>query len=72
MNSYELNAKNMCDDFYNLFESLLENQSLYSKKNNPYLLGKLFIFKNKFLKIFRDQIFTKIKLFLQKISKVVR
>ena len=72
MNSYELNSNIMCDDFYNLFDYLLKNQSINPKKNNPYLLGKLFIFKNKFLKIFRDKIFTKVKSFLYKISKVVR
>ena len=72
MNSYTLNSDIMCDDFYNLFESLLKNQSLHLKKNNSHLFAKLFIFKSRFLKIFRDQIFTIIKSILFKIPRILR
>ena len=72
INSYELNSNIMCDNFYHLFESLLKNQSTDSKINNFHLVGQLFIFKNKFLKIFRDQMFTRLRSFFNKISKIVR
>lgn len=60
MSNYPFNSEKMCKEFYSLFTNLLEkNKSVKVARYS--LMGYLFIFKNKFLKLFRDQIYLSIK-----------
>lgn len=60
MKSYPFNAETMCIEFYDLFTDLLKKKNL-DPKNSQHLIGRFFILKNKFLKLFRDQIYLNIK-----------
>ena len=60
MKSYPFNAETMCIEFYDLFIDLLKKKNL-DPKNSQHLIGRFFILKNKFLKLFRDQIYLNIK-----------
>ena len=60
MKSYPFNAETMCIEFYDLFIDLLKKKNL-DTKNSQHLIGRFFILKNKFLKLFRDQIYLNIK-----------
>ena len=61
MINYPFNAKKMCDEYLMLFNSLIEPIDSNSKNSNYSFSGKFFIFKNKFFKIFRDQIYLSLK-----------
>jgi len=60
MNNYSLNSDIMCNEFFTLFEKLLENKNK-NQTYKPSLKGKYFIFKNKFLKIIRDDFYLHFK-----------
>ena len=66
---YPFNAQKMCEEFYHLFKDLLDSgQPLV---NNHYqIVGKLFILKNKFSKLFRDTIFSNLKAKIRTLIKV--
>lgn len=61
MINYPFNADKMCEEYLMLFNSLVETVDSKSKNSNYSLSGKFFIFKNKFLKIFRHQIYLSMK-----------
>ena len=60
LKKYPFNADNMCREYMLLFENLLKD-NLDSKIISHPIKGRALIFKNKFLKIFRDQIYLNLK-----------
>lgn len=72
LKSYTLNSDLMCNDFYQLFISLIKKQNNGYQKNKLSLRGKVFIYKNKFLKLFRDILFLNLKTLVLKIVKRVK
>ncbi len=61
MKTYPFNAEKMCEDYFKLFLDLLDEENISNSSSNYSLNGRLFIYKNKFFKIFRDQIYLNIK-----------
>ena len=61
MNNYPFSANKMCNEFYELFNILLAQKENSKIKKYSKFSGRFFIFKNKFLKIFRDQIYLSLK-----------
>ena len=61
MSKYPFNSKKMCQEYMNLFNFLVKTSDVKNKNSNYLLRGKFFIFKNKFLKIFRDKVYLTIK-----------
>ncbi len=62
MTDYPFNSKKMCDEYYSLFVDLLKNKDSdlksRSKINIP---GYLFLLKQKYQKVFRDNIYFNVK-----------
>ena len=57
---YPHSSKKMCDEYYELFEKLLDENNIL--KTKTFKLGKLpFLLKHKFYKIFRDRIYFNFK-----------
>ena len=63
MNDYPFSANKMCSEFYELFNDLLKYKDTAKTKKYRSFIGRLFIFKNKFLKLFRDKIYLSLKAF---------
>ena len=61
MKNYPFNSEKMCEEYFELFTKLLVRKDIGIKSNSYSLSGRVFIFKNKFFKIFRDQIYLTIK-----------
>ena len=64
MEKYSLNSAKMSNQFLELFQKLLNQQSPNKKvvKNMDILFGKYFFLKNNTLKIFRDKYYLNLKL----------
>ena len=61
MEKYPFHSERMCEEYFQLFYDLVGNKE-YNRRESLYSFsGRLFIIKNKFLKIFRDQIYLNIK-----------
>ncbi len=61
MEYYPFNSEKMCDEYFKLFTQLSNEKSTKSINSNYSLTGRFFIYKNKFFKIFRDQIYLNLK-----------
>ena len=62
LKNYPFNSNKMCEEYLDLFQNLLETNDNLSNVNSNYSLrGRLLILKNKFLRIFRDQLYLNIK-----------
>ena len=52
----------MCEEYLDLFQNLLDANYILSNKDSNYSLrGRFLILKNKFLRIFRDQLYLNFK-----------
>jgi len=60
MDNYSLNSIQMCEEFFELFEILLSKRNKL-QSNKLTLKGRVFLFKNKFLKIIRDNFYLYLK-----------
>ena len=66
---FHFNAHKLCEEYYHLLKDLLD--SVKPLANNHYqIVGKLFILKNKFSKLFRDTIFLNLKAKIRILIKV--
>jgi len=70
--NYKLNSEIMCDNFYALFLNLLKKHHEDREQIRVSLRGNFFIFKNKFLKLFRDTIYFNFKAKLINLAKRAR
>ena len=61
MEKYPFNSEKMCEEYFQLFNFLIRDNEFNSINSSYSLSGRAFIIKNKFLKIFRDQIYLNIK-----------
>ena len=61
MKNYPFNSEKMCQEYFELFTNLVGKKNTEIKNNSYSLSGRVFIFKNKFFKVFRDQIYLSIK-----------
>ena len=59
---YPFNSNKMCEEYLDLFQNLLDANDILSNENSNYSLrGRFLILKNKFLRIFRDQLYLNFK-----------
>ena len=62
----------MCDEFYNLFEVLIEKKKLDPKTFRRGMVGNILLLRNKIINKIRRNIFTTVQAFLINILRKIR
>jgi len=71
LKKYPFNSNQMCDEFYYLFDDLVSKQNNSFKKNRISLKGKLFLYKNRLILIFRKYFSNNLRMINQKLKELV-
>jgi len=69
---YPFNSDKMCDEFYNLFEILIEKKKLNSKTFKIGMVGNILLLRNKIINKIRRNILTTVQAFLINILRKIR
>lgn len=70
LTEYPFNALKMCEEYNMLFKDLLESNDISSGEQYK-IIGKLFLLKNKFFKLFRYTIFSNLKTKIRQLVKMI-